>query len=1402
MRRIFFRSLLSAVIVASFFAISKENSNAVTEVNEDLNSELMSTLKLVDDDSFTIHEEVDITTEDLVDVIVEFKQKPAEVQKLEAKLKAKSFNLKKAAMEIDEIHQKFIIFVDDLQKQRNSSEKIVITNHYKHTYNGVSMSLPGKLITELISFSDLKRIWVDEVVNVPLQKLQSERYTMRNNDFIKASDVQDLGITGKGVSVGVIDTGIDYNHPDLQSSYQGFKSIDGESRKVKKTDVKGWDFVDNDADPMETTYIEWQNSNQPEYNALGSSYYTSHGTHVSGTIAASPQNQFKEYAATGIAPDVSLYGYRVLGAYGSGSTANVLAAMEKALLDEMDIVNLSLGSANSHAIYPTSMAANYLVLNGIVTVVASGNNGPGKTSLSTPGTSPLAISVGATTYDQAFEKVPFTYSDKKAILDVYAYSKKADYTTLLENQYEYEVVNYGYVDEYDKLDMTNKIAVVKRGMISFYEKALNAKKAGALAVIIYNNFAGDINAYAGLSNIALPTFLTTNVVGEGLVANDSKLLQFAKLEKEIIEGGLVADFSSRGPVALTFDIKPDVVAPGVAIYSTLPYYSFDPKAVNDYTNAYGLYNGTSMATPHVSGVAALMLSANHDLKPADLKIILMNSAMKANGDYSVFAQGAGIIDALKAVKSDVLISAKNTVPNLISRDDDYFDSNYEWIDYYTGSISIPKQYKSNKKNQETIFLKIANNGNKKKTFISSFEFHDEKVAAEDGKINQVKIKILQKFSVGKNEQRNLQAKIIVPKTAAAGMYEGYLKFSEVETNKTYRIPFAFKVIKKGITLHNSDAEYKLANVAKKEYGRDPRLYFRAHSPFKEVTLFLARPQTDDFYGVSFHLSKSGKKANMPFFDDVFHGDSDYYIPIYGYMKRIVMINESDFKIINQGVPIADSVFDYVLRVTDIDGIVYEERLRNQTISNESPKMVVKNGQDQVLTSRVIEVSEEMLKDKSYNLQVNLLDLLGSEYNTMHVYNYRGKQADFYPQIYRTDANSNITIPISETEIKTNQLTKRLMPLSRTWAGSEKNSVAFGFVEQGAAYVESTYAKQSMMPKTSNTLTVRLNNVTNFKGASFKLATTFLQEKLYQIKRIEFSDEFKQYAIENNLKLEKAPLVNEGDFTLVSGNVVDGDFLGFSGDINFLDITFTTNDKFNFNQNFEMLKPLQVEDFTYTKANSLMLEKLFTFNLDNLKLVSNQSMVYSYIHAEAFLTANMSNDIVNYDFSKLPLKIYAKNAQNKKYHARVDKYGLYEIFVPVDGENNYQLILSVPGHLTRAIDIVTYFKYDGEIVGLKTAIDTLDYDGSRIYSKAGDLNGDEIIDINDIHIMEKCFNEDKVLQKCDLNLDGVIDEIDVRFIEKNFLSIGELAKKGALAQVVRKQKGLVDYLKDMNLKPLN
>lgn len=328
-----------------------------------------------------------------------------------------------------------------------------------------------------------------------------------------------------------------------------------------------------------------------------------------------------------MAPDVDLFAYRVLGPYGSGTTDGVLAGIDKAVEDGMDVINLSLGASVNDPLYPTSVAINNAMLSGVVSVVAAGNAGPSEKTLGSPGTSAFGITVGAS--DAAISIPAFKASAGDKVFESMKLLAKnfSDDLKILEGK-SYPVVftGLGKPGDFTGKELAGRIALIERGELTFEEKVKNAKNAGAAAVIIFNNTEGEIPAYIGENTKYIPTFQLTKADGDYLKGNPEASLTFDQLAEVKTEGDSLADFSSRGPVNSNYDIKPDLVAPGVSIFSTYPEFMNHPEDGQDYTSAYARLNGTSMATPHIAGVAALMLQDNPNLDPFDVKTALMNTS--------------------------------------------------------------------------------------------------------------------------------------------------------------------------------------------------------------------------------------------------------------------------------------------------------------------------------------------------------------------------------------------------------------------------------------------------------------------------------------------------------------------------------------------------------------------------------------------------------------------------------------------------------------------------------------------------------------------------------------------------------------------------------------------------------
>ena len=453
------------------------------------------------------------------------------------------------------------------------------------------------------------------------------------------------GWTGAGVKVGIIDTGIDYDHPDLGSCF-------GPGCKVEF----GYDLVGDAYNSGGAGTAPIPNPDPDPDDCNG------HGTHVAGITGA------KAAAAggvTGVAPEVTLGAYRVFGCTGSSSADVINAALELAYLDGMQVVNMSLGAALQWPQYPTVYMSGVLVKNGVSVVASAGNNGAtGSFSLGAPGVG--AGVIGVASFDNAkvllsvltvngtdigYQPMTFTPPVPTAGTEEIVYVGRGcvdSDTTLPGNQ----------TDPY-LADPAGKAALIDRGACSFGEKYLRAAAAGATAVLVANNVPGVVNGTLGA---APPAGVTAPAVG--ISQADGLFIRAQAAPVEMVwtarrgafpnpTAGLISSFSSYG-LAPTLDFKPDVGAPGGAIYSTYPLEN----------GGYATLSGTSMSAPHTAGAVALMLQANPALKPLEIRDRLQNHADPKvwSGNPGLgfldFAarQGAGMIDVADTINATVGIT--------------------------------------------------------------------------------------------------------------------------------------------------------------------------------------------------------------------------------------------------------------------------------------------------------------------------------------------------------------------------------------------------------------------------------------------------------------------------------------------------------------------------------------------------------------------------------------------------------------------------------------------------------------------------------------------------------------------------------------------------------------------------
>jgi minor extracellular serine protease Vpr len=503
-----------------------------------------------------------------------------------------------------------------------------------------------------------------------------------------------LSYTGKNINVAVIDTGVDYTHPDLQANFQG-----------------GYDLIDFDDDPMETLPSEGMPTN--------------HGTHVAGIIAADGE-------IAGIAPGASISAYRALGPGGIGSTLHVLAALEQAVKDQVDVINLSLGNQVNGPDYPTSVAVNRAIEQGIPVVVANGNSGPERWTVGSPATAEHALSVGASQFPIREPLLYHALADRKIefipMQGALAWNLEKDHQVM------------------DASDPSNslqgKIALYERGKIPFQDIAREAEEKGAAAVLIFNNEEGTLQGMIDPAiDLEIPIAGVSQEDGRWLKERSGEYIDTHYEEIDTT----ITDFSSRGPVTVDWQIKPDLVAFGRDIKSTIP-------------GGYERFSGTSMAAPYVTGAIALLKEAHPTWGVNKLFSALRTTAAPITTEEGTLhppsVQGHGLIQVEEAIETSTII--------------------------YNSSLEAGRITDRNEKKEFTI--EIENRGEEEQRF----SFDIPKI--ERGMNWHVPMS----FSISPGETKEIPIELDVKSKALAdGVYEGFLSLEERTTNVTYHLPYLF-----------------------------------------------------------------------------------------------------------------------------------------------------------------------------------------------------------------------------------------------------------------------------------------------------------------------------------------------------------------------------------------------------------------------------------------------------------------------------------------------------------------------------------------------------------------------------------------------------------------------------------
>ena len=538
---------------------------------------------------------------------------------------------------------------------RNAAPKDVkVTDSYSKVWNGVAVKAEDKDLDKILKAKNVKAVFPVLASKPPKEPAQKEDGKPNLNVSGELTGVTEarnkLGLTGKGVKIGIIDTGIDIDHPAF-----GGSGVPGSATFPTSKVVAGYDFVGDEYNGSSSSekYNPVPKPDPLPKDCMG------HGTSVASIAAGNDAaKKFK-----GVAPDAKLGAYKIAGCEGGFDSDVLLAAMERATKDGMDVVNMSLGLPfASWPNYPVATAADAMADSGIVLTSAAGNEGEsGVFSTNTPSVARKAISVGSVDSGEISSNT-FRGPDGKLVpYDSVAGSPWPPTAGKVELATYPDGKKTGGVDLPGTPFKGKAVLVSLGGNAAADQKFAAAEKDGAAAVVFYDE-----------SDSIAPVFkIAEGKPGPKLPVIQIKYAEAKKLETTIAagpasiewtdeefairreDGGLVA-FSSSFGLAADLTVKPDVLAPGESVYAAIP-----TKKQGD--NAYRFRYGTSMASPHAAGAAALLLQSNTALNPGDVRTVLQNTgksvtfaALESHGfdrtaKEPIHRQGAGLINVPAAV---------------------------------------------------------------------------------------------------------------------------------------------------------------------------------------------------------------------------------------------------------------------------------------------------------------------------------------------------------------------------------------------------------------------------------------------------------------------------------------------------------------------------------------------------------------------------------------------------------------------------------------------------------------------------------------------------------------------------------------------------------------------------------
>jgi subtilisin family serine protease len=525
---------------------------------------------------------------------------------------------------------------------RTNAPKARVTSEYDVALNAVSVDLNGTDIASLRSAPGVVAATLQmnyEMLDAPVDP------DLALIDALDAWGAGGAANAGAGVKVAVIDSGIDQTHPCFDGSgYPGYSGDQGEAQ-----------FTNSKVVVAKVFNMRAKVRNFNAFPGIGQE----HGTHVAGTIACEPLTPASvdgaavPYGVTGVAPAAQLGNYNVFpGDVTSARSEDILNALQAAFEDGMDLANMSLGGGANGVQDLLTHAVDNLDRGGMLVAISAGNNGPGLFTLGSPGSAERALTSGAYSVGH-FVGLPVTWTGDSALTATGEFAVPSTPLTAPLAVVAGSPLGLACAT-LPTGSLAGKIALVSRGSCTFGTKIYNAEAAGAVGVIVVNNSAGAPTAMAGDGHVtSIPAVMASLSDRADLIAANGLSVTIGSIASYAHDAAndlLMQSFSSQGPSDVDFRVKPDVVAPGGNVLSSIP------------GNDWAFYSGTSMSSPHLAGMAAVVLGQHPTWTAAEIRSAIVNTANPAvvKNSTNPLVIGNGAADLFKAVAAKVALDPVST----------------------------------------------------------------------------------------------------------------------------------------------------------------------------------------------------------------------------------------------------------------------------------------------------------------------------------------------------------------------------------------------------------------------------------------------------------------------------------------------------------------------------------------------------------------------------------------------------------------------------------------------------------------------------------------------------------------------------------------------------------------------